>query len=99
MSINAKPCGNCTHYDSILKGKNGAGTVETKRGRCIKFSTYPYQEGPGQKFPQNAVRVKNPADLAVVVVREKTQIVPGCAHWAQKKETPTKAGLRAKLQG
>jgi hypothetical protein len=99
MSINSKSCGDCANYDPILKGKNGAGVVETKRGRCVKFSTYPHKEGPGQKFPPNAVRVDNPGDLASVKVVEKTQIVPGCKFWAQKREAPTKAGLRKKVQG
>lgn len=51
---NTIPCGKCKFYDIIL----GSYEKETKRGWCMKRSKYPFTEGPGQVFPDEAERVE-----------------------------------------
>ena len=60
--MNDKPCGECQHFDVIIRGKR-----ETKHGWCAKKSKYPAKEGPGQVFPEGVERVGN-GELAQPVI-------------------------------
>lgn len=86
MSINNKPCKECSFYDEIKLGKG----AKSNRGWCAKKSKYPYQEGPGQVFPSGVDRVAA-GELAQPVIVKGAQVVPNCGDF-----TPIKITLKKK---
>jgi hypothetical protein len=89
--MNTQNCGTCEHYDPVIRG-----VKETKWGWCVKNSTYPNKEGPGQLFPTEAKRAASGAMPEPYIVR-KEQIMPNCALYTIRRARPSKQELVAKL--
>lgn len=89
--MNTKNCGTCEHYDPVIRG-----TKETKWGWCVKKSTYPAKEGPGQVFPAGVKRAEGAAEAEPCIVRN-SEIVPNCPIYTIRRARPTKQDLVARL--
>jgi hypothetical protein len=89
--MNISNCGGCEHFDPVIRG-----TKPTPWGWCVKNSTYPAKEGPGQVFPPGVKRVTGAERPAPHIVR-KEQIVPNCTLYLIRTAKPTKQELMAKL--
>ena len=87
---NDKACGQCDHFDPVLRGKK-----PTQWGwRAIK-SVYPFNDSPGQVTPGGVKRVLNvdePAKPKIVTVKG---LEPHCALYKIKTKKPDKADLIA----
>lgn len=92
--MNTKTCGDCEHYDPILRG-----TRPTPRGWCAKKSVYPYMDSPGQVTPQGVQRVPNPEDPAKPVIVEQRQVKADCTLFTVRRSKMSKADLIAKALG
>lgn len=90
--MNDKPCGECQHFDVIIRGKR-----ETKHGWCAKKSKYPAKEGPGQVFPEGVERVGN-GELAQPVIVGVAEVASRCANHRARNSGVTKRDLVKKLQ-
>ena len=67
---NKLPCGQCAHYDPILRG-----TRETHRGTCVKRSVYPeVRDHLALPLPPGA----KTAEVAKLDVRLKGEVVTHC---------------------
>lgn len=95
---NDKPCGECKHYDPIMKGDPRGGHKETSRGWCSKKSKYPHTEGPGQKFPAGAVRVGE-GELAQPKIIQSAEVVSNCKTFSKGAPQQSKADLIKSLKG
>lgn len=88
---NDKPCTSCDYFDPILKGKQSK-RVETVWGWCAKKSVYPYQEGPGQKFPEGVTRLSEPG-LAKPVIVKVGQVIEHCRDFKARRVKQSKIAL------
>ena len=74
-----KPCGTCSNYDPIIRGKDSEG----RHGRCAAKSTYPAKEQSGQVFPAGVKR-EAPGDLAKPVIVRGDGIEAACTLYRAK---------------
>ncbi len=88
MSDNKNMCGECDHFDPVIRGMK-----ETQWGWCSKKSVYPHKDAPGQVSPKGVARVENPEDLAKPHMVQKKDVKKGCTLYTIKKKKPTKAEL------
>jgi hypothetical protein len=65
--MNTVKCKECKNYDVIRSGQ----TKTPRHGWCSVKSVYPFQEGPGQVFPEGVKRV------AEATMPAKPEIVMG----------------------
>lgn len=76
--MNKNPCGTCEHFDPVLRGRTGpGGTRPTAWAWCSARSQYPAYEGPGQRFPEEALRVQV-GELAKPYIVRPEQVVGHC---------------------
>ena len=95
---NSNPCDTCEHFDPVLRGKTGPGGLrETAWGWCSKRSTYPAQEGPGQRFPDGVKRAEA-TKLAVPYIVRRGQVVLNCYDYDLRTRRPSKIELLKLVQ-
>lgn len=68
-----KPCGDCKHFDPILRG-----TKPTSRGWCALKSIYPFRDAMGQVAPAGAKRAAREDLPAVPVLVRREAPHPSC---------------------
>lgn len=96
-AYNDKPCDTCQYFDTVMRGDPKGGLRETNWAWCVKKSKYPFKEGPGQKFPAEAVRVAE-GEAAVPVIVKRGNVVSHCNMYTARGASPTKADLLKQLQ-
>lgn len=94
---NDKPCDTCEHFDPVLRGALKAGLKPTVWGWCAVRSVYPAQEGPGQTFPANVMRVEDPSSPAKPHLVKRGEVATQCNTYVSKRTAISKADLLKKL--
>lgn len=87
---NPNPCGQCDHFDPVLRG-----TKPTRWGWCTPKSLYPYSDSPGQVTPASAQRVPHPDMPAEPKIVQVLGNEPHCGLYKIKTKKPTKQELLA----
>ncbi len=89
--MNTSKCGTCENFDQVIRG-----IKPTTWGWCVKKSTYPYKEGPGQVFPTGAIRAE-PGEHAQPCIVRKTEVMTNCTLYTIRQTKANKQELVAKL--